>query len=138
VALRWSEVVLDCADPLRVAQFWSGVLGWPMRRFDEEGEVYYDLEPPVPGMPEMTFVPSPEPKTAKLRLHIDVRPTGGATQSEEVERLLELGATRADIGQGEVSWVVLADVEGNEFCVLVPDPDADASASARMRPRTSS
>ena len=121
MAVRWSEVVLGCADPLRVAEFWSAVLDWPLRRYDEDGEAYYDLEPPAPGMPEMTFVPVPEPKSAQLRLHIDVRPTGGATQAEEVDRLLALGATRADVGQGEVSWVVLADVEGNEFCVLVPD-----------------
>jgi catechol 2,3-dioxygenase-like lactoylglutathione lyase family enzyme len=121
MAVRWSEVVLDCVDPRRVAEFWSAVLGWPLRRFEEDGEVYYDVEPPVPGMPEISFVPTGEPKTGKLRLHIDVRPTGGATQAEEVERLVSLGATPVDLGQGEVSWVVLADVEGNEFCVLVPD-----------------
>jgi len=138
MAVRWSEVVLDCIDPLRVATFWSAVLGWPMRRFEEDGEVYYDLEPPTPGMPEMTFVPVSAPKSGKLRLHIDVRPTGGASQAEEVERLTALGATPADVGQGEVSWVVLADVEGNEFCVLVPDGAASRSASALMRPRTSS
>jgi hypothetical protein len=118
MAVRWSEVVLDCRDPLRVARFWSAALDWPVRRFEEDGEVYYDLEPPTPGVPEISFVPVATPSEGKLRLHIDVRPTGGATQTEEVDRILALGATHADVGQGEVSWVVLADVEGNEFCVL--------------------
>jgi hypothetical protein len=65
----------------------------------------------------LTFVPVPEAKSGKNRLHIDVNPIG-CNQDEEVERLLGLGARRVDIGQGERSWVVLADPEGNEFCVL--------------------
>jgi glyoxalase superfamily protein len=62
-------------------------------------------------------VPVPEAKTVKNRVHIDVNPTG-VDQAEELERLLSLGATRVDIGQGDVPWVVLADPEGNEFCLL--------------------
>jgi hypothetical protein len=65
----------------------------------------------------------PEAKTTKNRVHIDVRPIG-ANQDEELQRLLELGATRVDIGQGEQSWVVLADPEGNEFCLLAGRLDA--------------
>lgn len=119
MGVRLSEIVVDCADPERVSRFWSAVLGWPVRRFDEDGEVYFDLEPPSPLVPELAFVPVSEPKTSKLRLHLDVRPVDGATRDEEVERIVALGATRVDIGQAdEVSWVVLADVEGNEFCVL--------------------
>ena len=130
MAVRWSEIVLDCADPLRVARFWSEVLGWPMRRHEEDGEVYYDLEPPSPDTPELAFVPSADSKAHQLRLHIDLRPTPGATQDEEVARLLALGATRADVGQGDdVSWVVLADVEGNEFCVLAAPPASSAAGA---------
>ena len=70
---------------------------------------------PVP--PTIVFVPVPEDKTVKNRLHIDVSPID-REPAEEVERLLALGATRADIGQGDVPWTVLADPEGNEFCVL--------------------
>ena len=121
MAVRLSEVVVDCQDPLRVAEFWSAVLGWPVRRYDEDGEVYYDLEPPDPGIPELAFVPVAEPKSGKVRLHLDVRPVDGATREQEVERLLALGARHADVGQrGDESWTVLADVEGNEFCVLSP------------------
>jgi hypothetical protein len=70
-----------------------------------------------PVVPALVFVPVPEEKSVKVRIHIDVNPID-ATQEEEVERLIELGARRVDIGQGDVSWVVLADPEGNEFCVL--------------------
>jgi Glyoxalase-like domain len=95
-----------------------------VRRFDEDGEVYFDLEPPSPLVPEIAFVPVPDPRTSRSRLHLDVRPVDGATRDEEVERILALGASRADVGQGnDVSWVVLADVEGNEFCVLAPLPE---------------
>ncbi|RZS90262.1 hypothetical protein EV189_2046 [Motilibacter rhizosphaerae] len=121
MGVRLAEVVVDCADPLRVAEFWSAVLGWPVRRYDEDGEIYYDLEPPAPGMPELAFVPVSEPKQGKVRIHLDVAPEPGSTRDGEVERLLGLGATRADVGQrGDETWVVLADVEGNEFCVLGP------------------
>ena len=72
--------------------------------------------PPGSG-PSPTFVPVPEAKTVKNRLHIDVNPVG-CDQAQEVERLMGLGARRVDIGQGDPSWVVLADPEGNEFCVL--------------------
>jgi hypothetical protein len=69
------------------------------------------------------FVPVPEPKTIKNRLHIDVLPVGG-DQAQEVERVLALGARRVDVGQGVQTWVVLADPEGNEFCVLRDPPHA--------------
>jgi hypothetical protein len=73
----------------------------------------------APGAPALVFVTVPEAKTVKNRLHLDVRPVDGSHELE-VERLVALGARRADIGQGEVPWVVLADPEGNEFCVLGP------------------
>ena len=110
------EIVIDCADPRRVADFWSAVLGWGVNEMtgalwmSESGD-------PAKDSLAICFVPVPEPKSVKNRVHIDVCPKG-ADQAEEVERLIGLGATRADIGQGDVPWVVLADVEGNEFCVL--------------------
>jgi predicted enzyme related to lactoylglutathione lyase len=110
------EVVVDCKDPLRVAQFWRDVLAWPMV---EDARGYYWLsatgEPTAP--PLLVFVAVPEPKTVKNRLHLDVNPSG-MDQDEELERLLALGARRVDVGQGDVPWVTLSDPEGNEFCLL--------------------
>jgi predicted enzyme related to lactoylglutathione lyase len=116
VASRLREVVVDCIDPAAVAEFWGRVLGWDPQR---EDDFYWMTEP---GADEATglalvFVPVEERKAAKSRLHIDVSPVG-CDQEEELDRLLSLGAVRADVGQGEQSWVVLADPEGNEFCLL--------------------
>lgn len=124
------EVVIDCADPKRVATFWSQVLEWPLT---EEPEGYCWIsstgEPEAPP-PLLVFLPVPEPKTVKNRVHIDVSPSG-ADQAEELERLLALGARRVDIGQGDVPWVVLADIEGNEFCLLARrvDPGSPVPSS---------
>jgi predicted enzyme related to lactoylglutathione lyase len=111
------EIVIDCADPQRVATFWSQVLNWPLVD-DPKGYSWLSStgEPWAPP-PVLVFVPVPEAKTVKNRVHIDVNPTG-VDQAEELERLLSLGAKRVDIGQGDVPWVVLADPEGNEFCLL--------------------
>ena len=111
------ELVIDCEDPERIAGFWSEVLGWPLTK-EEQGFCWLsstgDFMSPEPLL---IFVPVPEAKTVKNRLHIDVNPTG-SDQPEELERLLALGARPVDVGQGEVPWVVLADPEGNEFCLL--------------------
>ncbi len=113
---RFSELCIDCADPRRLAAFWAAVLDWPIEEEDDDDEVA--VVDPEGKAPLLLFVPVPEPKTVKNRLHIDVSPPAGK-QDEEVERILALGATRADVGQGpDVSWVVLADPERNEFCVL--------------------
>ncbi|HVS41523.1 MAG TPA: VOC family protein [Candidatus Dormibacteraeota bacterium] len=112
-----TEIVVDCSDPERVASFWSAVLGWHSQRGDEFFWMSASGEPEVPDL-KLVFVGVPEPKTVKNRVHIDVNPRG-CDQDEEVERLLGLGARRVDIGQGDVPWVVLADPEGNEFCVLL-------------------
>jgi predicted enzyme related to lactoylglutathione lyase len=111
------EIVTDCADPHRVATFWSQVLNWPLVD-DPKGYSWVSStgEPWAPP-PVLVFVPVPEVKAVKNRVHIDVNPAG-VDQAEELERLLSLGATRVDIGQGDVPWVVLADPEGNEFCLL--------------------
>jgi hypothetical protein len=111
---RFTELVVDSANPERLAAFWMAALGWqPSGRYQGAVEV---AGPPGSG-PSLTFVPVPEAKSVKNRLHIDVNPVG-CDQEQEVERLIGLGARRIDIGQGEQSWVVLADPEGNEFCVL--------------------
>lgn len=110
---RFYSVVIDSADPRRLARFWAEVLGFPIvYEADDEVAVAKDDD----TYPGLIFVSVPEAKTVKNRLHIDLAPDD---RDAEVERLLQLGATRADVGQGpDVTWVVLRDVEGNEFCVL--------------------
>ena len=110
---KFTELCIDCDDPEGLAGFWSEVLGLPVGR--EEDYAY--LEPPQGAGPLIIFQPVPEGKTVKNRLHMDVNPVD-RDQAEEVERLEKLGATRADVGQGTVDWVVMRDPEGNEFCVL--------------------
>ena len=113
---RFTELCIDSANPRQQAEFWSRVLGWRIEA--EEGDEAIELVDPEGGKPTLLFITVPEGKTVKNRLHIDVNPRN-CEQAEEVERLLGLGATLADVGQGDdVSWVVMADPEGNEFCVL--------------------
>ncbi len=81
----------------------------------DDGPEEFEIRPSPDRLPGLLFVPVEEPKTVKNRLHLDFRPDD---RDAEVERLLGLGATRADVGQGDQSWIVLADPEGNEFCVL--------------------
>jgi len=113
-----TEIVVDCEDPKRVAEFWGEVLGWPVTEVEEQG--FYWLSSTgdyTPSMPMLVFAPVGEPKTVKNRLHIDLAPSG-CDQAEELERLLGLGACKVDVGQGDAPWVVLADPEDNEFCLL--------------------
>jgi catechol 2,3-dioxygenase-like lactoylglutathione lyase family enzyme len=114
MACRITELVLDCVDPERLAAFWGEVLGWTV--VDREGKAVEI------GSPEsqitIVFDVSDQPKTGKLRLHLDVDATD-RDQAAELDRLLAAGARPADIGQtGEESWYVLQDPEGNEFCLL--------------------
>jgi Glyoxalase-like domain len=124
---RLTEIVVDCHDPDSQAAFWAAVLGYHVAR-SEGGQVEiapWESEPPdlaervrrAAVVPTLVFVTVPEAKTIKNRLHLDLRPVG-CSHAEEVERVIWLGARRVDIGQGEVPWAVLADPEGNEFCVL--------------------
>ncbi len=118
MACRITELVLDCRDPERLAAFWCEVLGWKV--LDRDGRaVEIGPETGEPGpQPVLVFDVSDEPKQGKLRLHLDVNATD-RDQAEELERLLALGARPADVGQtGAESWYVLADPEGNEFCLL--------------------
>ncbi len=119
MACRFSELVVDSRDPEALAAFWAEVLGYEVLGREEDGAVEIG---PVAGFggpaPTLVFAPVAEPTPGKVRLHVDVSPTD-RDQDAELGRLLGLGATRADVGQsGAESWYVLADPEGNEFCLL--------------------
>jgi predicted enzyme related to lactoylglutathione lyase len=111
------SITADCADPGRVAGFWAAALGWAVQVVDHDGAVVAGSQP---GIPRLLFLVVPEPKTVKNRMHLDLATASAEHQAAEVGRLRGLGATPADIGQGTVPWVVLADPEGNELCVLEP------------------
>jgi hypothetical protein len=111
-----SSIVVDAADPATLSRFWCEAAGWTVG-YDANGVV--GLHHPDDRLPDLDFVPVPEARSVKNRIHLDVAPFADDDQAAEVERLISLGASRADVGQGpEVTWVVLADPEGNEFCVL--------------------
>jgi predicted enzyme related to lactoylglutathione lyase len=114
---RITEIVVDAADQALVARFWSELLGWPLT-IEAPDEFSIEDEHLC-----IVFGPVPEPKTVKNRVHLDLASSSLAAQKETVARALELGARHIDIGQGEVPWVVLADPEGNEFCVVTPWPE---------------
>jgi hypothetical protein len=120
VASKFTELIVEAVDPARLAQFWMAALGWaPTGRYNESvesGSVIEISDPVAPG-PSLVFVPVPEPKVLKNRLHLDLNPVG-CDQDQEVARLIDLGARRTEVGPSERTWVVLADPEGNEFCVL--------------------
>ena len=112
---RIAAIAIDAAQPRLVADFWCDVLGW---RILEEEDGVISIAPPDGSWPTIDVVPVPEAKTVKNRLHLDLR-ADGVTTSDELERLLSLGARPTDVGQGDdVTWVVLSDPEGNEFCLL--------------------
>jgi hypothetical protein len=124
---RLTEIVVDCRDPVTLARFWSSALDYHVVRA-EDGQVEIAAwrdEPPdlacqvrqAPVIPTIVFVTVPEGKAVKNRLHLDIRPVG-CSYDAEVERLIGLGAHRHDLGAGSRPWAVLADPEGNEFCVL--------------------
>jgi predicted enzyme related to lactoylglutathione lyase len=125
MALSIQSLVIDAHDPSALATFWEEALGW-RRTYERPDEVIlepveHSLEDGV--VPDLLFGLSPDGKAGKNRLHMDLRPDD---QDAEVQRLLALGATLADVGQDPeaVTWVVMADPEGNEFCVLQPfSPD---------------
>ena len=118
MSLRWQSIVVDCVDPAPLGRWWADLLGW---RITYEIDDELVLEPPEGSpedgvSPDLLFGRVPESKHIKNRLHIDLRPDD---QEREVARAEALGATRVDVGQtDDVTWVVLADPEGNEFCIL--------------------
>jgi predicted enzyme related to lactoylglutathione lyase len=110
--LTFDEICIDAADPAMLGRWWAQALGWPYD-VDDEGEVR--LTPPPGAGPTWMFLRVDDKRIVKNRIHFDFRPDD---QEAEVNRLVQLGARHVDIGQGKQSWVVLADPEGNEFCVL--------------------
>jgi predicted enzyme related to lactoylglutathione lyase len=118
MSLRIQAIAVDSTDPRIPAAFWEKALGW-RRTHDEDDEIV--LEPPAGSLedgvlPDLLFLKVPERKELKNRLHLDLRPED---QDAEVARLEELGARQVSVGQGvAATWVVMADPDGNEFCVL--------------------
>jgi catechol 2,3-dioxygenase-like lactoylglutathione lyase family enzyme len=112
MGVHWYAVVVDCADPARLSRWWAEVLGYHI--LDEDAN---DVMIGAGGdvHPILYFSRNTDGKGGKNRLHIDLGPDD---RDAEVERLLDMGARHVDIGQSERGWVVLADPEGNEFCVL--------------------
>src|SRR5215217_3578915 len=100
MSLEWEQIVIDAADPLALGRWWREALGWVVVNDDPDE---YEIRPAPDRLPGLLFGSVPEKKTLKNRLHLDFRPVD---QDAEVRRLLDLGATRVDIGQGEPSWVV--------------------------------
>ena len=129
MSLRWYSVVIDSHDIAAQARWWARVLNWQIiyeaddevvivpRHVTEESLRTTPWDQVGPGL---IFVPVPEGKTVKNRLHMDLAPQLDDDQGAMVDSLIATGATRVNVGQdeNEVSWVVLADPEGNEFCVL--------------------
>ena len=112
MVLEWEQIVIDAADPVGLGQWWADALDWVVVNDSSEE---FEIRPAVDRLPGLLFAPVGDSKVTKNRLHPDFRPDD---QDEAVTRFLSLGARPVDIGQGEQSWVVLADPEGNEFCVL--------------------
>jgi hypothetical protein len=112
VALAWEQVIVHSNDPVALGQWWADALEWVVvySSVDE-----CEIRPEPDRTPGLDFVQLDEPRKAKSRLHLDFRPDD---QDAEVARLIAHGARRVDIGQGDAAWVVLADPEGNEFCIL--------------------
>ncbi|MPZ83444.1 MAG: VOC family protein [Actinophytocola sp.] len=122
MSTRLVNVVVDAADPPALAQFWCDLLGWRVS-LAEPDEVDVQAPPDDGWRFDLVFVPVPEPKTVQNRLHLDLASASPDQQMAVVDRALALGAERIDIGQRNVPWFVLADPEGNEFCVLEPRPE---------------
>ncbi len=112
MTLEWEQTIVDARDPGSLGEWWRAALDWVVVNNDPDE---FEIRPTADRLPGLLFVPATQTKTTKNRLHLDFRPDDRDT---EVDRLLALGATRADVGQGEQTWIVLQDPEGNEFCVL--------------------
>jgi hypothetical protein len=108
----WEQLVVDANDPVALGRWWQDALGWVVVNDDPEE---FEIRAAPDRLPGILFARVEEPKAVKNRLHLDLRP---ADQRATVARLVGLGAAEVDVGQRDVTWVVLADPEGNEFCVL--------------------
>ncbi|NOX31128.1 MAG: VOC family protein [Actinobacteria bacterium] len=126
MGLEWEQVVIGARDPAVLGRWWCDALGWVV--VDDASPVF-EIQPQPDRLPGILFLAVSDAKEAKNRLHIDLRPDD---QAAEVERLIALGASRVDVGQGDVSWVVLADPEGNEFCVLQERPSSSSASEPNL------
>ncbi|MET0324073.1 MAG: VOC family protein [Ilumatobacteraceae bacterium] len=128
MALRWYSTVVDCSDVAALSHWWADALGWQVV-YEADDEVVivpaHVTEESIRSTPwaevgpGIVFVPVPEGKTVKNRIHIDLAPHSSDDRDAEIARLVAMGATPVDLGQGDaVTWNVFADPEGNEFCVL--------------------
>ncbi|HEY0186811.1 MAG TPA: VOC family protein [Cellulomonas sp.] len=135
-----SQLTVDAHDPGALARWWATALGWQVT-WEDDDEV--GLEPPDGSATSWLFLRVTDRKAGKNRLHVDLRPPDGSDQGAELARLLDLGAAPVDIGQGpDTTWHVLADPEGNEFCLLRSTPtelvallDAEAAAAQAAEAR---
>lgn len=127
MALKWYSIVVDCVDVQEQARWWAGVLDWQLIYDTPEEAVIIPKDATDEKLtadqwtrvgPGLVFVPVPEGKLVKNRLHIDLAPHISDDRDAMIAELIARGASLVDIGQGEVSWTVLTDPEGNEFCVL--------------------
>ncbi len=116
--LKWEQLIVDARDPVSLGNWWAHALGWVVVNDDPDE---FEIRSAPDQFPGLLFALVAENKSTKNRLHLDLRPDD---RDGEVARLISLGANRVDVGQGEPSWIVLADPEGNEFCVLSSTPDA--------------
>ncbi|NND03895.1 MAG: VOC family protein [Acidimicrobiia bacterium] len=124
MSLEWEQVIVASRDPMALGRWWCEALGWVVV---DDGPEVFEIQQEVDAMPGLLFVPFEGAKVGQNRLHIDLRPDD---QYAEVDRLVGLGASRIDVGQGDAAWIVLADPEGNEFCVL----SARTTSTERARP----
>jgi predicted enzyme related to lactoylglutathione lyase len=121
MALSLQCITVDAHNPKALAEFWAQVLGWTVGEDGDDIGWWIERElndPDKTGFPDILFLKVPDSKVVKNRLHLDLRPDD---QDAEVARLEKLGAKKIEIGQStdpDTTWVVMADIEGNEFCVL--------------------
>jgi predicted enzyme related to lactoylglutathione lyase len=112
-----ASVVVDCADPRAMARFWGQAMDWTVHKVTDHSAVLRSAK----GVgPYLQFLRTSDAKTVWNRVHLDIRPYPGDDREAEAARLQTLGATAIDLGASDVSWTVLADPEGNEFCLLAP------------------
>jgi hypothetical protein len=116
VPTRLDSIVFDAADHVALARWWGEALGWPMHVDDEDDGIV--TPPEGAALTDLVFCAVDDPKVAKNRVHLDLASSSAEDHAATVERLVAAGARRVDVGQGDVPWVVLADPEGNELCVL--------------------
>jgi predicted enzyme related to lactoylglutathione lyase len=126
------NVTVDSTNALELARFWAEALGWHIYHDDDPEVLVAPQFPPRQDGPTMLFIPVPEPRTVKNRMHLDLEPAD-RTRDQEVERLVALGATVVEDHRGEdgLGWVWLADPEGNDFCVERSKGERAAAAKSR-------